>query len=121
MTGRSLALAVETYLAETKDHKKRKTFSAYRTALTYFLDSCRKDTLEQIDRADLLKFKTYLKVSKKQSDRSQRNKFENVMTFLKQHKITTGLVSVNDWPKYTEEEPECHTARRTRHVLRCLQ
>jgi integrase/recombinase XerD len=30
------------------------------------------------------------------------------MTFLKQHKIT-GLVSVNDWPKYTEEEPETYT------------
>jgi hypothetical protein len=33
------------------------------------------------------------------------NKFENVMTFLKAQSIR-GLVGKNDWPRYTEEEPE---------------
>ena len=35
------------------------------------------------------------------------NKFENVMTFLKANGIH-GLVGKNDWPYYTEEEPEIY-------------
>ena len=80
---RLLKEAVETYLLEIQAHKKKKTHSAYRTALTYFLESCKKQTLEEIHRADMLAFKTYLRDKKKQSDRSIANKFENVMSFLK--------------------------------------
>ena len=39
--------------------------------------------------------------------RSVYNKFENVMTFLKAQGIR-GLVGKNDWPRYTEEEPEIY-------------
>jgi integrase/recombinase XerD len=106
--GRSLREAVDTYLLEIQAHKKKKTFSAYRTALTYFLESCRKQTLEQITRTDLLSFKTYLRDKKKQSDRSIWNKFENVMSFLKQQKIT-GLLTKNDRPVFTEEEVSTYT------------
>ncbi len=106
--GRSLQTAVETYLNEVKAHKKRKTFSAYRTALTYFLDSCHKQTLEEITRADMLAFKSYLR-SNGQSGRSSRNKFENVMTFLKLHKVTDNLnITKHDWPKFTQEVPETY-------------
>jgi integrase len=35
------------------------------------------------------------------------NKFETVMTFLKANGIR-GLVGKNDWPRYTEEEPEMY-------------
>jgi integrase/recombinase XerD len=104
---RSLRTAVDTYLLEVQAHKKPKTFSAYRTALTYFLESCHKHNLEDIVRTDMLHFITYLR-KKGQSDRSVANKFENVMTFLKQQKIT-GLIGKGDWPKFTEEEPECYT------------
>ena len=89
-------------------HKKKKTHSAYRTALTYFLESCKKQTLEEIHRTDMLAFKTYLRDKKKQSDRSIANKFENVMSFLKQQKIT-GLIGKNDRPTFTEEEVETYT------------
>jgi hypothetical protein len=37
--------------------------------------------------------------------RSVYNKFENLMAFLKANGIR-GLVGKNDWPRYTEEEPE---------------
>jgi site-specific recombinase XerD len=100
---RLLKDAVDTYLLEIEAHKKKKTHSAYRTALTYFLESCKKQTLEEIHRTDMLAFKTYLRDKKKQSDRSIANKFENVMSFLKQQKIT-GLIGKNDWPTFTEEE-----------------
>jgi integrase/recombinase XerD len=106
--GRSLKDAVEIYLLEIQAHKKKKTHSAYRTALTYFLESCKKTMLEDITRADMLAFKTYLRDKKDQTDRSLWNKFASVMSFLKQNKIT-GLVGKNDWPKFTEEEVETYT------------
>src|SRR6266566_4035270 len=105
---RLLTEAVETYLLEIQAHKKRKTHSAYRTALSYFLESCHKQTLEEITRTDMLAFKTFLRHKKEQSDRSIANKFENVMSFLKQQKII-GLIGKTDWPTFTEEEVETYT------------
>jgi integrase/recombinase XerD len=116
--GRSLEDAVTTYLLEIFAHKKPKTHSAYELALRYFLESCHKTTLEQITRADLLAFRTYL-VAKKQSDRSQWNKFASVMSFLKQNKIT-GLVSKNDWPSFTEEEVSTYTKEELKSFSRSV-
>jgi len=105
---RSLHDAVDAYLLEVQAHKKPKTYSAYRTALSYFLESCHKQTLEEITRTDMLAFKTFLRHKKEQSDRSIANKFENVMSFLKQQKII-GLIGKTDWPTFTEEEVETYT------------
>jgi integrase/recombinase XerD len=105
---RGLKQAVADYLLEIQSHKKKKTHSAYKTALTYFLESCKKTTLEGITRADLLAFKVYLRDKKDQTDRSQWNKFASVMSFLKSNGIR-GLVGKNDWPAYVEEEVETYT------------
>jgi integrase/recombinase XerD len=111
---RLLRDTVDTYLLEVKAHKKPKTYSAYRTALTYFLESCHKQTVEDITRTDLLAFITFLRKKgqsdrkKGQSDRSVANKFESVMSFLKQQKIT-GVIGKNDRPTFTEEEVETYT------------
>jgi integrase len=63
--------------------------------------------LQDIERTDLLKFCAFLRDKKKQAPRSVYNKFENVMMFLKANGIR-GLVGKNDWPRYTEEEPEMY-------------
>ncbi len=104
---RSVAAAVAEFLDETKLTKKPKTYAAYSTALAYFVESCHKLNLEEIDRKDLLKFSAFLRDEKDQAPRSVYNKFENVMTFLKAQKIR-GLVGKNDWPRFTEEEPEIY-------------
>jgi integrase len=104
---RSVAAAVAEYLEETTLTKKPKTLAAYTTALSYFTESCHKLNVEDIDRKDLLKFCAFLRDEKEQSPRSVYNKFENVMTFLKAHGIR-GLVGKNDWPRFTEEEPEIY-------------
>jgi len=104
---RSVAAAVAEFLDETELTKKPKTLAAYSTALAYFVESCHKLNLDEIDRKDLLKFSAFLRDEKKQAPRSVYNKFENVMTFLKAHGIR-GLVGKNDWPRYTEEEPEIY-------------
>ena len=104
---RSVATAVAAFLEETELTKKPKTLAAYTTALNYFTESCPKLYLQDIERADLLKFCAFLRDKKKQAPRSVYNKFENVMTFLKANGIR-GLVGKNDWPRYTEEEPEMY-------------
>jgi integrase/recombinase XerD len=104
---RSVAAAVAEYLEETTLTKKPKTLAAYTTALNYFTDSCHKLSIEDIDRKDLLKFCAFLRDEKNQSPRSVYNKFENLMSFLKAQGVR-GLVGKNDWPRFTEEEPEIY-------------
>ncbi len=104
---KTVAAAVASFLEETELTKKPKTVAAYTTALNYFTESCHKLYLHEIDRHDLLKFSGFLRDEKKQSPRSTYNKFETVMTFLKANGIR-GLVGKNDWPRYTEEEPEIY-------------
>jgi hypothetical protein len=104
---RSIATAVAAFLDETELTKKPKTLAAYTTALNYFTESCPKLYLHDIERVDLLKFCAFLRDQKKQAPRSVYNKFENLMTFLKANGIR-GLVGKNDWPRYTEEEPEMY-------------
>ena len=103
----SLAYAVEQFLDETKLTKKPKTLSAYTTALNYFTESCHKVNIADIERKDLLKFSAFLRDEKAQAPRSVHNKFETVMSFLKANGVR-GLVSKNDRPRYTEEEPETY-------------
>ena len=104
---RSVAAAVAEYLEETALTKKPKTLAAYTTALSYFTESCHKLNVEDIDRKDLLKFCAFLRDEKEQAPRSVYNKFENLMAFLKAQGVR-GLVGKNDWPRYTEEEPEIY-------------
>jgi integrase/recombinase XerD len=104
---RSLSTTVAEYLEETKLSKKPKTLAAYSTALAYFVESCHKINLADVDRKDLLKFAAFLRDEKGQAPRSVYNKFENVMTFLKAQGIR-GLVGKNDWPRFVEEEPEVY-------------
>jgi integrase/recombinase XerD len=99
--------AVADYLEEIKISKKPKTYAAYSTALNYFSESCKKGYLEDIDRKDLLKYAAFLREQKDQSPRSTYNKFENVMTFLKAQGVR-GVVGKNDWPRFTEQEPEIY-------------
>ena len=55
----------------------------------------------------MLAFVAFLRDEKEQAPRSCYNKFENMMTFLKVQGIR-GLVGKNDWPGFTEEEPEIY-------------
>lgn len=104
---RSLAGAIAEYLADVKLTHKPRSYAAYRTALGYFAESCPKLYLEEVDRRDLIKFAAFLRDDKEHAPRTVYNGFEHVMTFLKSQKIR-GLVGKNDWPRYTEEEPEIY-------------
>ena len=106
-TDHSLTAAVVDFLDDTKLTKKPKTVAAYTTALNYFLESCSKRSVEDIERKDLLKFSAFLRDEKELHPRTCWNKFSNVMSFLKAHGVR-GLLKKADWPQYTEEEPEVY-------------
>lgn len=102
-----LATATAVYLDEVRSTKKKKTWQAYTVSLGYFLESCPKTYVEEIDRADLIRFFGFLRSQKKQSPRSCANKFENVMTFLKAQGMKIKLRKT-DWPNYVESEVEIY-------------
>ncbi len=58
---RSLSTAVRDYLEEVRLSKKAKTYAAYSTALLYFLESCHKLNVQDIERRDMLKFSAFLR------------------------------------------------------------
>jgi integrase len=105
--GTLLGDAAATYLDEIRKTKKHKTWAAYQSALSYFLDSCGKARVSEIDRSDLLQFSAFLRDTKKLQPRTVYNKFEAVMSFLKTNGVR-GLVGKNDWPRYVEDEPEIY-------------
>ena len=114
--GRSIAVTMAEYLEDVKlkqttnkpkNFGRHNTSGCYSTALAYFTESCHKMNLEEIDRRDLLKYAAFLQTDKKQGARSVYNKFQIVMSFLKAQGIR-GLVGKNDWPRYTEAEPEIY-------------
>jgi len=107
---RSVAKAVADFLEETELTKKPKTLAGYTTALNYFTESCSKLYLQDISRHDLLKFAAFLRDEKNQAPRSCWNKFATVISFLKANEIR-GLAKKNDWPRFTEEEPEIYEQR----------
>jgi integrase/recombinase XerD len=104
---RTLANAIQQYLAEVKISKKPKTYAAYSTALAYFAESCSKEFLTEVNRSDLINYRGFLKDEKELEPRSIYNKFASIVSFLKSQGIEK-LVSKNDWPRFTEEEPEIY-------------
>ena len=117
----SLAAAIASYLEDIKLTKKPKTHSAYSTALDYFAESCRKQFVEDIDRKDMLKFSAFLRDDKDQSPRSCLQQFRSVMAFCKAQGGVRGLVSKNDWPRFTEESPEVYEREEVSQFLHACE
>jgi hypothetical protein len=87
--------------------------AAYRIALNQFRESCPKTYLEELERRDLLNFVAFLRNSRKKNgellgDRTVYNRFENIVTFLKEYGVK-GIVLHKDWPQYEEEDAVPYT------------
>lgn len=62
-----MAAAVAEFLDETKLTKKPKTLAAYSTAIEYFVESCHRLNLEEIERQDLQKFSAFPREAKERA------------------------------------------------------
>jgi integrase/recombinase XerD len=65
-----LAKAITTYLTDIQLGKARKTYAAYSKALEYFLESCKKPYLADVDRRDLLRYSAFLRNEKELAPRT---------------------------------------------------
>jgi integrase/recombinase XerD len=99
--------AINSYLQEIKEQRKKKTHVAYKTALEYFKQSCHKQYLRDVDRKDILHYATFLRDEKELEPRTVNVKFGYLMTFLKAQNMPR-LARKEDWPRYTETEPEIY-------------
>ena len=113
--GTPLREAIEHYLEDVRlrvntnkgsaNFGRHNTHGCYSTALNYFLESCHKMTVEEIDKRDLLKFANFLREEKEQAPVTVCNKFGIVVSFLKAQGMKTsgtdGLLKSSDWPKAT--------------------
>lgn len=103
----NLQSAIAAYLGEIKMTKKKTTWWCYAVSLRYFQESCTKQYMDELERMDMLKFAAFLRDSKNQSPRSCRNKFGDVVVFLRtldKH----GIVGKRDWPRYVDQAVEIY-------------
>jgi integrase len=100
----TMTSAVGRYLDEVKANKEYRTWRAYRNSLQHFLASCRKATVREVRREDLLAFKTYCK-GLEHEEGTIYNNFLNAMVFFKWANHPTG-VKAGDWPKKPKSDPK---------------
>jgi hypothetical protein len=100
--GVSLAEACRDFLEESRQHHRPKTYSQYKTALEYFLQSCREKPLASIERTDVMSFMSFLS-AKGLERRTIWTKVQVVVSMLKANGVTK-LIRKRDWPRYTQTE-----------------
>ena len=100
---------IAAYLAEIEANKSHATWDAYRRSTELFLESCRKLNVGDVNRADMLHFKSHLK-HKKFSGRTVYNHFLNITIFFvwaKGEEDTLGLKE-GDWPEKPERDLDAY-------------
>jgi integrase len=103
----NLKQAVEDFLKEKEATRKRGTFLTYHYALRYFLESCKKENVEEVTRKDLLDYAIYLRNEVKRGPQTVHQDFALVEFFLKatgREKITTRA----DKPAFTPNDPDIY-------------
>ena len=107
---------VADYLEEIAAHKSKKTFAAYSLTLNLFLESCKKENLEDIVRKDILGFMAFLK-EKGNGPRTVANRVGYLKRFTSSHGVEWPM-GVADKPKYTEKLVSSYSAAEISALLR---
>jgi integrase len=113
---RMLPDQIDKYLAEFLANNPRKTWLAYKNSLAKLSAVCRRPTVADITREDLLAFKAAMR-TEGLSARSVVNNWVNVMSFLKAHDVHVKVQS-SDTPKFVEREPEAYTPEEIQALLK---
>jgi integrase len=114
-----LPARIAEYSDEIKANKRPKTWQAYTNSTRYFAASCKRTSVNDVTREDLLAFKTYLR-GQELSGRSVYNNFLNVMVFLKWCGVKTAI-KATDWPECPEREPEEYTDEQIMQLLNAAE
>jgi integrase/recombinase XerD len=96
-----LKAAIAEYLEEIRDAKAIKTFLAYSLTLRLFAEAVKRETLEQIDRKDVLVFVRSMR-EEKQSPRTIANRISYLNTFFRRFGLKSPLLKT-DKVKFTDK------------------
>jgi integrase/recombinase XerD len=113
--GVTLAEACRDFLEESRQHHRPKTYSQYKIALEYFLQSCRDKPLSSVERTDVMSFMSFLS-ERGLERRTIWTKVQVVVSMLKANGVTK-LIRKRDWPRYTQTEPEVYTIQEIEAFL----
>jgi integrase len=113
----TLTSAVQRYSNEVKANKAHRTWTAYRNSLRHFLACCRKTTVQQVVREDLLALKVYCKTVMEHEDGTVYNNFLNAMVFFKWANHPTGI-KAEDWPKKPKPDPKEYSEEELEAMFR---
>jgi integrase len=113
--GRPLAEAVAEYLAEVKAAKTKKTYTAYSHTILGFAKTCKKATIEAVDRKDILAYRDSLK-EKGNVPRTISNRFMYLKTFVLHFGLPWPLLKT-DRVRYTEKEVSAYSAQEIQSLL----
>jgi integrase len=125
--GPLVADLIENYLAEVEDDNRASTLDAYRRSLTLFKSFAPNARLNDVDRALILKFKTFLRNQKRQdnqkhfAERTAYNHFLNVATFFKntgRDFKSMGVRLTEDGPEKKQRKPEEYSVSEINALLK---
>lgn len=108
-----LKAAITEYLEEVKDAKAIKTLLAYSLTLKLFAEAIKRESLEEIDRKDVLAFIRSMR-TEKQSPRTIANRVSYLNTFFYRFGLKSPLLKT-DKVKFTDNVVIAYSARRSRH------
>jgi integrase/recombinase XerD len=103
-----LKAAIAEYLEEVRDAKAIKTFLAYSLTLRLFAEAVKRETLEEIDRKDVLVFVRSMREDK-QSPRTIANRISYLNTFFRRFGLKSPLLKT-DKVKFTDKVVAAYSA-----------
>ncbi len=113
----SLKASIAAYIVEIKANRSPATWDAYRSGLNYFLNSCKKVSVAEVNRADMLEFKAYLK-KEGFSERSIFNHFQAVTFYFVWAKGRNALgLKKADRPSKPKPNPDAYTEEELKKLL----
>ena len=115
VSGRPLTQAIFDYLEEVKESKSKKTYQAYSVTLKQFAEGCKKATIEEIGREDILGYRRVL-TSKGNVPRTVSNRLDFLKIFFNHFELKWPLLKT-DRVKYTEKTVSAYSAEEIQGLL----
>lgn len=110
-----LADTADKYLNEVSGAKSHKTYQNYSVALKLFLESCKKQYLEDVERQDILAYMLHLR-AKRNAPRTVANRITQLKTFFLVRKVAWPLLK-SDRPTYTEKVVSAYNAEEIHGLM----
>jgi len=111
--------ALDAYLEMLRIKRRpSRTISYKKRDVGYFIASCTKTYMDEIESRDLLEFRDHQR-AEEYSERTVYNHLMSVSTFLKKNGLyrITSLLEAEDWPEIPDTDPDPYTEEEMRKLI----